>query len=163
MKLLIISILLSCSAYAVTPLDMKVGYWKYETQLGKNPMLKKAMAGLSNLPKAQREMIMKKMNLSTAGNSEFYKCFTKKDLENIIDKIVESKKEDKKGCKMVINKSTKNVYDAKRKCKDGKGDMDFSIKMLNNKEGITIMKMAMTPVPMKSKMTWVSSNCPKKK
>jgi hypothetical protein len=84
-------------------------------------------------------------------------------MENIEEKIMENNNKDKKGCKMTVNKSTKKIFTASRKCKDSKGNMELSVKMLNSKEGLATIKMIISPRPMKSKMTWVTSNCPKSK
>lgn len=139
---------------------MKLGLWEYKTDMSSNPMLKAAMASLSKLPKAQRDQIMKKMGAST-GVQTFRKCFTKEDMKNWEKKINEG--QDKEGCEMKVLKSTKTVYEGARKCKDGKGDMTISFKMHNNKSGTSIVKMAMTPNPIKSNLKWISSTCPVKK
>lgn len=160
MKLIISLFLLSFSAYAVTPLDMKVGYWEYQTDVGSNPMMKAAMASLSKLPKAQRDQIMKKMG-ATGGVQSFKKCFTKEDMKNWEAKMNEG--QEKNGCKMIVKKSTSSVYEAVRKCKDSKANVEISFIMSSNKSGTSSVKMPMSPNPIKSKLKWLSSTCPKKK
>lgn len=159
MKLILSLLFFTTSVFAITPLDMKLGYWEYKIDLGSSPMMKKAMASLSKLPKAQREQIMKKMGAS-AGIKKTYTCFTAKDMKNWKKKINGSM--DKDGCKIVVMKSTKKVYQAVRKCENGKGNIEMLFKMLNDKEGESFVKMPMSPKPIKTSMTWVSSNCPKK-
>jgi hypothetical protein len=161
MKLIITLLLLTSPIHAVTPLDMKLGYWEYKIDLGTNPMMKKAMASLSKLPKAQRDQVIKSMGMSTSGIKKTYICFTSKDMKNWEEKI--SGIMDKDGCKMIVKKSTKKIYEAVRKCKDEQGNMEFSFKMLSNKEGSSSVIMSMSPKPINTKMSWVSSKCPKKK
>ena len=158
MKLIIALFFISMSAHAVTPLDLKLGYWEYKIDLESNPMMKKAMASIAKLPKATREQIMKKMGASV-GSKKTFTCFTAKDMKNWEEKI--GGKLDKEGCKMVVKKSTKRIYDAVRKCKDEESNMEIYFKMKNDKEGESKVKMPMSPDPIKTKMTWVSSKCPK--
>jgi hypothetical protein len=160
MKLIICLFLLSLPAYAVTPLDMKTGYWEYQTSLTANPMLKAAMASISKLPKAQRDQIMKKMG-GSGGVQKFKKCFTAEDMKNWESKMNEG--QEKNGCKMIVNKSTKSVYEAVRKCKNGEGNMKISFKMDSNKSGTSSVTMPMSPNPIESKLKWLSSTCPKEK
>ena len=160
MKLLLALFLISNSLYAVVPLDMELGYWEYKTELASNPMLKQAMAGLAKLPKAQREQIMKKLG-GAGGVQKFYKCYTKEDRKKFVKSLMKLKDTD--GCKMIVKKSTKSVYKATRKCSNGEGNIELSFNMASNKKGTSIVTMPMSPKPIKSKLTWISSNCPKKK
>ena len=146
------------SAHADTPLDMKLGYWEYKIDLASSPMMQKAMASLAKLPKPQRDQIMKKMGVN-AGSKKTYQCFTAEDMKNWKKKL--SGMTDNGGCKMIVKKSTKTVFEAIRKCQKG-GDMEMFFKMVSDKEGDSVVKLAMSPNPIKTKMTWVSSNCPKK-
>lgn len=159
MKLLLPLFLFSLSAFSATLLDLKAGYWEQKTDLGSNPMMKQAMESLSKLPKEQREMVMKTM----AGSGEtktVYTCFTEGDLKNWEKKLNEG--QERNGCKIIVKKNTKSVYEAVRKCIKSVGDMEISFKMENSKKGRSIIKMAISPKPIESKMTWLSSNCPKK-
>ena len=74
MKIILSLFVFASTAYASTPLEMKYGYWEYKTDLSSTPMMKQAMASLKNLPKAQREQIMKKMG-AAGGVQKNYQCF----------------------------------------------------------------------------------------
>jgi len=157
---LLFLVLISSKTFSSLPLDIKLGLWEYEVDLSSNPMMKVAMDGIKNLPKAQRDMIMKKMG-ATKGLQKSLQCFTKDDMNNWEKKI--SKSMNKEGCKLKVKKSTKKVYHALMKCKSAEGDIDLLLTMTNNKKGTTFMRMSNGPMPsVKVKMKWLRSDCSKK-
>ena len=151
---------LSQSIFAATPLDMKLGYWEYKTDLGSSPMMKQALASLSKLPKTQRDQVMKKMGM-VGGVKKTYNCFTTEDMKNWEEKI--SGKANSAGCKMIVSKSTKTQYQAIRKCKNEDENIQISVTMKNNKSGNSVVTMPGVSNSIKSEMTWISSSCTKKK
>ena len=143
--------------HAVTPLDLKLGYWEYKIDIESNPMMKQAIASLSKLPKEQRDQIMKKMG-AAGGFKKMYHCFTTEDMKNWEQKI--AGKLDTEDCKMIVKKSTKKIYLAKRKCNKSEKNIEISIIMKDNKEGESIVTMPISSNPIKTEMKWVSSTCP---
>lgn len=147
-----------CAVHASPALQMEVGYWKSEVDMSSNTMMQEAMKSLAKMPKSIRDKVIQKMGGS--GNiKKFYNCVTTKDLKDGAKKLMNTNKSP--DCKMVVTEINSKGYDAEHRCKNNKMNSKTVFRIINEKSAKAHTTTAMSPGPIKIKMSWVSSNCPK--
>jgi hypothetical protein len=156
--------LISFSSLATTPLDIKAGLWKYETD---TDAIMDSM--LATVPEAQREMV-KQMMKSKEGagmaaqiNKPIYQCHTEQMIKDPQGVFEAQKKQNPKmaNCafKMVSSSSTKARF--KLNCEQT-GDMEVSVKTEGQEKQIIETTMKKGPMKsIKSTATWVGTDCSK--
>ena len=165
MKFLLLSLsLISLSTFAVTPLDIKAGLWKYETDT--DSMMDSMLA---TVPEAQREMV-KQMMKSKGGagmaaqiNKPIFQCHTEemiKDPQGVFEAQKKQNPEMSKcDFKMVSSSSTKAKF--KLNCEQT-GNMVVSVKTEGKEKQIIETTMSKGPMKnIKSTATWVGTDCSK--
>lgn len=163
MKLILALILTISTTFAYTPLDLKPGLWKYETD--PSSIIEGALA---NVPEAQREMVkmmMEKMGKDKIPGTTVYACQSEeilKDPEAMFKQQAKSNK-DMQDCDFKITESSKKKAVFKLTCKNGV-NADVSMMVQNPKKHTSVAKMKLPQMgnketEVKTIGTWTSSDC----
>lgn len=163
MKLILALALTISTSFAYTPLDLKPGLWKYETDPSSI-----INAALENVPEAQRAMVkamMEKMGKDKMPGSTVYACQTAEILKDPEAMFKQQAKNNEKmqDCDFKITESSKKKAVFKLTCKSG---VNADVKMVvdNPKKHTSFAKMKLPQMnnketEIKTVGTWTSDDC----
>jgi hypothetical protein len=151
------------TSFAYTPLDLKPGLWRYETDASN--LIESA---LSNVPESQRAMVkamMEKMGKDKMPGTIVYACQSEEVLKNPekMFKQQAQNNKDMQDCDFKITESSKKKAVFKLTCKNG---VNANVRMIveNEKKHSSFAKMRMPQMnnketEIKTSGSWVGPDC----
>ena len=118
--------------------------------MGSNKIMQESIKNLAKMPKSIRDKVIQKMG-SSGNIKQFYNCVTTKDLKDGAKKLMNTNKN--LDCKMVVTEINSKGYDAEHRCKNTKLNSKTIFRIINEKSAKAHTTMAMSPGPIKIKMS----------
>lgn len=160
-----ILLFMASTSFAYTPLDLKPGLWKYETD--PTSLIESALA---NVPEAQREMVkamMEKMGKDKIPGTTVYACQTAEILKDpeAMFKQQAKNNEKMKDCEFKVKESSEKKAIFNLTCKNGV-NAHVSMVVQNPKKHTSLAKMKLPQMnnketQVKTVGTWAGSDCSK--